>query len=333
MNTAFRFLLLITACLIWSCDEPTTTNKPNPAPSTTDTPTAQPATGTETGTTEIPDPPKGMSMPVPTKHDCKIEGMTLDDNQLWLQQDQTLVGIIADESTKSIDFGDSYRIFVAMDTRDCKTLLRETLPVNMSPDFPYYLNANTYEPINKVICTQGYEAVFCYDAVAKKLLPAMTPQFLTERSAEDAQSGMPAGLEIWRHFLIGNTLDFGAYVFDISEKSKPKAVMPVAEYESPEDASYISLFLLETKTGLHQAFIPTLNEDQDGTEVKRLFKKPLQVNTTIKKSARDNRFIVLKHKKGAASSAIDMQEMKEVELPDDVAAKGAQDILAWLKKQ
>jgi len=333
MKTYSRLLFVLFCFLGVACDDTAPVNKPaiDPNPTTANTSVTDAPRSLRSDSS--PPPPVGMKAadPIPEKHDCKINDKLLEDNQFWLQQDQTLVAIVADETTKSIDFGDSHRVFVAMDTRDCKTILRETLPVNMSPDFPYYLNANTYEPLNKVICSQGYEAVICYDAVAKKLLPQMKPKYLMKRSAEDAQSGLPAGLEIWNQFLIGNTLDFGSYVFDLSSKRKPKAVLPNAEYRNPEDESYTSLFLLEGKGGLYQAFVPTLNEDQDGTEVKRMFKKPLAISAAVTKSVRNNRFIVLKEKNGKSSVAIDMQKMVAVDLPETVAGKDVQEILGWLK--
>lgn len=332
MNTYSRLFFVLLCLFCVACDETVPADKPviDATPNTNSTTVTDPPTE---DTVVPPPPPVGMKSPLPAKHDCKIEDKLLEDNQFWLKPDQTLVAIVADKTTKSIDFGDSHRVFVAMDTRDCKTLLRETLPVNMSPDFPYYLNTNTYEPSNRVICSQGFEGVICYDAVAKKLLPLLKPKYLTERSAEDAQSGMPTGMEIWNQFLIGNTLDFGSYVFDLSNKKQPKSILPNAEFQNPEDESFTSMFLLEEKGGLYQAFIPTLNEDQDGTEVKRIFKKPMAINTSIAKSVRNNRFIILKKKDGKSSVVIDMQELKEITLPADVASKSVKDILSWLKKK
>ena len=332
MNAYSRLFFVLLCFLCFACDETVPADKPVVDPITDTINSSTASSGSEDTLVASP-PPIGMKAPLPTKHDCKVEDKMLEDNQFWLKVDQTLVAIVADKTTKSIDFGDSHRVFVAMDTRDCKTLLRETLPVNMSPDFPYYLNTNTYEPLNKVICSQGFDAVICYDAVAKKLLPQMKPKYLTDRSAEDAQSGMPTGMEIWNQFLIGNTLDFGSYVFDLSNKKKPKAILPNAEYQNPEDESYTSMFLLEArKSGFYQAFIPSLNEDQDGTEVKKMFKNPIEISTTVTKSVRNNRFIVLKKKDGKSSVAVDMQEMKEVALPAEVSSKGVKDVLDWLKK-
>ncbi len=323
MNTTSRFLVIALCLFIWSCDETTTDNKP-PA----DTPPA--TVGGDTAAPVDAPPPAAMNKPLPIKHNCKIEETMLEDNQYWLRDDQTLVAIVADETTKSIDFGDSHRVLLAIDTRDCKTIVRETLPVNSSPDYPYYLSTNTYDSGTQVLCTQGYEAVICYDAVAKKLLPQMKPQYLTKREAMDAQSGLPAGLEMWSSYLLGNTMDFGAYAFDLSDKAAPKAVLPNAEFDAGT-GTYTSLFLLTNKDGLVQGLIPTLNEDQDGTEVKTVFSQPVAVSTNVNKNVRNNRYIVLKKKDGQASVVVDMKEMAEVVLPGDVAGKNVQAILKWLR--
>lgn len=206
-------------------------------------------------------------------HECSIAGSVLEDNSFLIKPELTLVGISADSTTEDIDFGESHRIFTAMNTADCKVILKETLPINRSPDFPWYINVNTYDSVNQVMCMQGIEFVYCYNALNKKLLPQMKPKFRTKRVALDAQSGTPAGLEIWDRYLVGYALDMGAYVFDLSNKGKPKAILPTAEFYSENDESYHSLFLLVDRKGGVQALMPTLNEDHDGMIVNPLFEK------------------------------------------------------------
>jgi hypothetical protein len=269
---------------------------------------------------------------IPEKHDCVISGTVLDDNSFWIKDAQVLVGISADPSTKDVDFGDSHRKFTALNTANCNIILTETLPVNKSPDFPWYLNTNTYESVNKVLCMQGVEFVYCYDVAEGKMLPQMKPAFYNKRNAVDAQSGNPAGLTVWGNYLIGYSLDQGASVFDLANKENPAAVLPVAEFYSKNDESYHSLFLLSDGGGQIQAMIPGLNEDQDGMEANPLFSKTLALNTSISKSAKNNRFIVLSSRDEKSKVAIDMEKRKTVDLPIEINDKTSKEVLDWLKK-
>lgn len=269
---------------------------------------------------------------MPEKHECNIAGTILEDNSFWIKSEQTLVGISADSTTKDIDFGESHRVFTVMNSADCKVILKETLPINRSPDFPWYLNTNTYESINQVMCMQGIEFVYCYDAIQKKMLPQMKPKFLNKRVALDAQSGTPAGLEIWDRYLVGYALDLGASVFDLSNKDKPKVILPVAEVYSENDESYHSLFLLVDRKGEVQALMPTLNEDQDGMIANLLFKETRMLNTVIKDSEKNNRFVILTSKDAKRKTAIDLEKMTSVDLPAELLTKNAKAIMTWLKK-
>ena len=300
----------------------------NSAPTTNTS--SQPAPGEGTPHNVAPDAKDNPA--TPDTHQCLLNGTILEDNNFWIKSAQTLVGIVADSTTKDSDFGDSHRIFIAMNTNDCSTILRETLPVNSSPDFPWYLNTNTYEQNNQILCMQGMEFVYCYDVVENKLLDRMTPAFRNKRIAEDAQSGTPAGLDIWNHYLLAYALDQGAYAFDLRDKENIKVVLPNAEFYSNNDGSYHSLFLLEDENGMVQAMMPSLNEDQDGMVSNKMFKKPQPLNTMISASVRDNRFIVLSSKDGQSKRAIDMEKMRTVDLPAEVAAKNMKEILDYLKK-
>lgn len=266
----------------------------------------------------------------PETHQCLIAGTVLENNSYWIKTAQVLVGISADSTTKDIDFGKSHRIFTAMNTTDCSILFKEVLPVNRSPDFPWYLNTNTYESLNKVLCTQGTEYVYCYDVATKKLLPQMKPKFYNKRIAIDAQSGQPAGLAIWDRYLVGLSIDQGASVFNLINKEEPTAILPSAEFYSENNGSYHSLFLLKNENGQTQALIPRLNDDQDGMIANLLFKIPLDLNTTINASVKDNRFIILLNANGTSKTAIDMEKQIEVELPAAVINKKTKEILKWL---
>ncbi len=301
-----------------------------------DAPTASTSPSTETQQeghkTNTTAPERPAQSATADKHNCQPEGSILDNNQHWIRPAQTLVTISADSTTKDIDFGESHRIFTAINTTDCSTVFRETLPVNHSPDFPWYLSPNTYEATNQVLCMQGMEFVFCYDLPGRKMLKRLSPKYLNKRMTQDAQSGAPAGLTTWNQYLIGYALDLGAWVFDLSDKDNVRPIMPQAEYFSNDDETYHSLFLLPDDKGNIQAFLPSLNQDQTGMTTNPLFEEAKPLNTSINARVRNNRYIVLNTKEGSEKTAIDMEKMQAVGIPEDVAKKNVNAILEWLKK-
>ena len=133
---SFFFLLLPILLFTMSCGDPapssdsTTPNKniENPGDSTTK---------------PLADESASKQKSLPDKHSCVPNGTILEDNQIWIRNHQLLVCIVADSVTKDIDFGESHRILDVYDTKDCKLVNRNILPVNNSPDYPYYLTPVT----------------------------------------------------------------------------------------------------------------------------------------------------------------------------------------------
>jgi len=133
----------------------------------------------------------------------------MDDNDFWLPKEQLWLCIVADTMTHDQDFGDSYRIFDIYNTETCQQMERHILPVNNSPDFPWYIFQNTYEEKNQVVCTSGFEFTFCYDVENRELLSRMKPTFLLSRTSLDAQSGMTLNMAIYDHQAIIPTINMG----------------------------------------------------------------------------------------------------------------------------
>ena len=119
-----KILLLVSCISIVSCQQsttpPPTLNIPTPA-----------AAKVERSLT--------AKKAIKTKPTCPIQGKTLKNNSLWLPEQSALVTISSDSSTFDEKFGDSHRILSIYDTNNCQPTLQLTLPINRSPDFPYYL--------------------------------------------------------------------------------------------------------------------------------------------------------------------------------------------------
>lgn len=319
-GTTFLVFLLLT----WaSCvGDPTSQQQTGNGIDTTQTDT----TGTTTGTT------------TPTKPDCQIAGTVLDGNEFWASGENLLVAIAADEATKDPDLGESHRILEVYDGSNCQQVFREILPVNLSADYPYYLSQITYNNVSKLIAIRGFDKFFVFDLGEKKLSGPFVPKFLNQRYVDDAASGSIIRMEVWEHYLIGYAASMGPFVYDLRNPDQPEAVLPAAEYEVKKGISYHSLFLLKSldEDDGHQALLPTYDAENEVFGINPLFQKPLDIETNIPKTFRNNRYLVLKELLGGTESrpiAIDMADMKMLDLPPEIAAKKDTEIIEWMKKQ
>jgi len=270
--------------------------------------------------------------------DCPISGKAHDKNIFRMDDMAQMIAISADESTLDADLGDSHRVLEVFNTKDCSSILKITLPINRSADFPYYLAPNCYEKINKIVGIQGYTNFYYYDAESQKISKPFEPEYQTEKEMVDAQSGMIRGLMVWGHYLLGHAIDMGPFAFDISDKTKPRPVFPVAEYKIPNTTEFRYLFMLDAGNERFQAIIPVTDIDAGGNlfEAQKLFPQALKVETTVAKNVRNNRYIVLKDYTDPSQEkrvAIDMFNQRNVPLPGDIATKKTAEILTWIKSQ
>ncbi len=272
---------------------------------------------------------------IPTSHDCVVRGKLMEDNNLWIAKEQLWICIVADNITRDQDFGDSYRIFDIYDTEKCSPIKRKVLPVNNSPDFPWYIFQNTYEEKNQVVCTSGFEFTFCYDVENRELLPRMKPSFLLPRTALDAQSGMTQSMAIYERYLLGHAQDLGFFAYDLTNKKEVKNFLPVAEYHFKKINKYNPLYLIPVGDKKYQAIIPKMNLDNGEIIITPLWKKPLAVNPVVAKNVRNNRFQIFTNLESSNKSkvAFDLQKQILIELPNEISIQPVGKILQHLKAQ
>lgn len=330
MKTLFQLLTFSLAFLLISCGGEVSTSS-NSSSNTTEQATTE-ADTTET-TRSGPTAANDETTSTRANHNCEIAAKNLAGNQLWIRDKEILAAIVADSATLDPDMGESHRILEIYDTKTCERIERKILPVNFSPDYPYYLAQMNYNNAHQIVGIRGLSAVFVYDVETKTLLPELTPEYKAERFGEDAQSGMIQRLEVWEKYLIGYAQDYGAFVFDLTNSAAPKAMMPFAEVRK-SDESYASLFLLPSQDGGVQAIVPSYDANEDEFTINPLLDQPTQMDTNVPASARNNRFLVLREANDARTPvAIDLLEHKKMDLPADIAAKKTQEILAWMKTQ
>lgn len=318
MQTLTQFLFLISVLTFVACGGETT----NTSSTTDNTNGITPNLSTE----EEP-----AALAHPTTHDCKISGSVLEDNQVWLQELNTLVAIVADSTTFDQDLGDSHRVLEVYNTNDCSLTKRIELPVNISPDYAYYLAKVNYNNLSKLVGIMAFNSIYIYDVEAQKLLDPIKPTYLSKRNLDDAQSGLIQHLELWENYLIGYAQDGGAFVIDLSDKNTPQAMTAFAEYQL-EDGTFSSLFMLPSGNQ-QQVIIPKFDYENGDFSINPLFQTPRAMNTQISKGARNNRFIILREQNEKQPAVlVDLTEFKQMDVPDEVANKKTKTILDWAKK-
>jgi len=290
-------------------------------------------------------PPPTVNLPSPTsskvernltakktikaKPNCPIKGKTLKDNSLWLPAQSVLVNITADSATYDQKFGESHRILSIYDANNCQPTLQLTLPVNRSPDFPYYLADINYNHSSNIVAVKGFNSIHCLDVVTKKMLPTLIPQFKTARNSVDAQSGLILHLEHWEHFLIGYAQDQGVFVFNIKDNPTPVPVLPYAEFKRGTN-QFNSLFLLSSSDNTLQAILPYYDWEAERFLINPLFNAPTQLQKNVIKSALNNRYLVLKGSE--KTIGVDMKKRFKVDLPPDIQRQEVKKIIEWMEK-
>ncbi len=297
-----------------------------------------PTTGSSTPAKTVDAIPKKankIAAVIPTSHDCVVRGKLIDDNDFWIPEEQLWICIVADDITRDQDFGESYRILDVYDTEKCSQIKRKVLPVNNSPDFPWYIFQNTYEEKNQVVCTSGFEFTFCYDVENRTLLPRMKPDYLLPRTSLDAQSGITQCMEVYDHYLFGHSQDLGFFAYDLNDKKEVKNFLPAAEYHAKKVNKFNSLFLVPVGNKKYQAVIPNLNLNNGKITITPLLKTPLVVDPLIAKNVQNNRFQIFTDLESPNGSkvAFDLQEKVLVNLPANVATLPVGKVLAYLKGQ
>ncbi len=317
---AFLFLFGFTSCEDGGSSNPgNDTDVPNPVDTT------------------VVDNSDSLDFPV-EKPDCTIEGKILPGNEFWAKTENVIVVLSANEETFDEELGESHRILEIIDGNSCKQVFRKVLPVNRSDDFAYHLSDITYNNISKIVAIRGFDKIYILDLQSKQLSEPLKPEYLNERYAEDAQSGLIQRLEIWENYLLGYATDMGAFVFDLSAPLSAKAILPTAEYEIQKGAEYNSLFFLKSGNNqkMYQAIQPKFDLNNGDFSITPMFDEPLEVQININPSFRNNQFIIFKELLGNDESrpiGIDMKATRSIDIPANIASKKDTEIIEWMKNQ
>ncbi len=262
--------------------------------------------------------------------DCKPDFEILEGNRLLIRDMGLAVFIGADSSTYDENFGEGHRVLITMSIKDtCEIIDRQILPVNDSPDIPYFFADISYHRTHQVIALKSLKKVLTYNLKTKKISDSVEPVFMNEREYADAQSGNIQRLEVWEDHLIGYAMDLGVFVFSIDQDGRLKSVLPLVEYQM-EESIYSPLFLIQSENAQMQAIIPGVpNLPPYSYSIEPIFENPIAFRPDpqfIK-----GHYLVLGKKADGTQLLVDFEKRKRVELPDNISKGAIEDIEAWLQ--
>ncbi len=308
----FLFLLL----LVVACQ--------NEKPSQEEPPISKEATKTEVE--------KIDELELKLRSDCRFEGEILEGNRKKLDLFHQEMVIAATSSTQDVDFGESHRAIQVIDLLDCTTVFEEELPVNRSPDFPYYFTKINYNNTNHVVAIKGFDQMYCYNVIEKKLLPVLKPSFKQNRELVDAQSGRIMTLELWENYMIGFAQDQGAFVFDLTDLSNIQAIKPFCEYQFQGTDRFSSLFLLKSADGKTQLLFPDYDYESDQFNLNPLFNAPVSLDGQKRFTSDDQQFAILWKTGKNTPFAVDLKTQKLETIPPALQTASPSKILSALQK-
>lgn len=240
--------------------------------------------------------------PVPVFHDCTLKRHTLQENEWWLHEQQILVTISADSTTyDKTSQSDSHRILEVYRTPECRLIFRQTLPVNHSPDFAYYIAKSDFETAVQWVLIRGFDCCYAYHTPTNRLAGPLRPKFSPAKLAGDAGSGSISDTRLWGHCLFGYAMDMGSFAFDMRDPDSPRALLPLREYVSEASGDMRGLYLIEVEKGRYQAIVPVYNFERvesDGLRLQVLFDRPRAIAMEQVNATSDHRNVLLKERVG-----------------------------------
>lgn len=202
------------------------------------------------------------------KKDCAFNGEVLTQNKYLLRDLKKFIVLSMSEDKPS-------GVLEVYNSLDCSLLKQIELPVNGSPNVPYYLAQIMYNKNSNVIGIRGLDKICLYNAQRDTLTPPLMPKYFSKRSSENEEANHILHVEVWENYLLGFAKENGAFIFNIEDITTPKSILPIAEIKKT-DKEYSSLFLLPSNVNkqAYQAIFPQFNYDLNRFEIRSLFDEP-----------------------------------------------------------
>lgn len=314
-----RLIYLSLFLYIWSCQSASSPNEATISPN---------SFSDEQLVDTSPPLSKSRSLTAPK---CPLQGKILSTNRISVSAEKAIVCIASDATTHNQAYGDSHRKVAIYDSHSCKPRFEWTLPINKSPDFPYYLADTCSFKQKNLVIIKGFNTVHCLDIQQQRLSKPVQPIYKSNRISQDAQSGMIIHVEAWNQYLVGYAQDMGTFVLAITDSSSLSPILPYAEYSSSE-SSFSSVFLLPMEDNKTQVLLPQYDWNKEQFSISPIYDKPVVLQKNQIKSSAKNRFLILKSSAPDSVIGLDLITGKKKEVPKAVQPKNVKEIVAWLKE-
>lgn len=272
-------------------------------------------------------------------HNCTLRRKTLQENEWWIKERGVLVTIAADSTTfDKASKSDSHRIVEVYKTQDCSKIFQQTLPVNKSPDFAYYIAKGDFDTLNQLVLIRGFDRCYAYSVTQNRLIGPLKPKFSPDKLAGDAGSGSISDTRIMGDYLFGYAVDMGSFAFDLRDKNNPKAMMPLREFIAEETGDMRGIYLVEITKDRYQAVVPVFNfesVESGGLRLATLFDQPRAIIPGKVNATKDNRFVLLKEQQSPGAKpqpiGIDLEKAALFALPAKAVDMTEHDLLKVMK--
>jgi len=296
-----RLIYLSLFLYIWSCQS---ANSPNEA-------AIPPNSFSDEQLVESPPLSKSRSLTAPK---CPLQGKILSTNRISVSTEKAIVCIASDSTTHNQAYGDSHRKVAIYDSHSCKPRIEWTLPINKSPDFPYFLADTCSFKQKNLVIIKGFNSVHCLDIQQQRLSKPVQPIYKNKRISQDAQSGMIIHVEAWNQYLVGYAQDMGTFVLAITDSSSLSPILPYVEYRSSE-SSFSSVFLIPMENNKTQVLLPKYDWDKEQFSISPIYDQP-----------------VILQKNQISVIGLDIMAGEKKKIPKELQHKNVKEIVAWMKE-
>jgi len=244
--------------------------------------------------------------------DCKIFGKKDSGSDHWLASEEMYFAMTNDIFQKEQVQSSSYNVFQVYNTINCNLIYNGKLPMVDGLDKPYKLQADIYESVNQLVCTQSPENVFCYHVGRKEIIVPLSPPISISKSGT-YDPRLQRDLTVWENYLFGWTDQIGVYAFDMTNLHNPSRVMQSGTYSTKMNTIYF--FVMNDLEGIQLL----VSEVIDGElRMNPIFSSAKNLSRKVYRDRSGGRYAFLKSNVGLEFVAVDLANREIIKLPQKV---------------
>ncbi len=244
--------------------------------------------------------------------DCKVFGKTDKTSDRWLADQELYFVMSNDIFQDELPKFTTYNVFQVYNTLNCNLIYNGKLPVVNELPRPYKLQADIYEPINQLVCTQSPENISCFHVGRKEILIPLSPPIANSK-AGTYDPELQRDLTTWGNHLFGWTEKIGVYAFDMTNLQNPPQVRHSGTFSTKDNTNY--LFVMEAQGGL-QLLVSEITNNV--LTMHPVLKEAKNLNRRVYRDKSGGRYAFFKSNIGKEFVAIDLAHRQMISLPKKV---------------